>query len=81
MEGSVEGLLHSWGAAYPDLLNLVGLKLVELVADELLIPSARVLAFLGESCEEVEVVLACSVAVVGEGFTKLESDRVFTVGE
>ena len=65
MNGSIKGLLHYWWTTDPDFLDLVRFELLKLVADELFVPSAWVLAFLRDSCEKVKVLLALSVAVVG----------------
>jgi hypothetical protein len=65
MNCSIKGLLHCWWTTDPDFLDLVNFELLKLVADELFVPSAWVLALLRDSCEKVKVLLASSVAVVG----------------
>ena len=74
MKCSIESLLHCGWPTDPDLLDIIKFESVELLVNELLVPSTWVLAILSESSEQFKVLLAFSVAVIEESFTELESN-------
>ena len=66
MESSVKCLVHGWWAADPNLLDLIDVEFSKLLEDKILIPSLRILAFLGKSNEQVKVISTIPVTIISK---------------
>ena len=70
-EDSVEGLVHDWRSAHPNLLDVLGAELADLLSDELSIPAALVHSLLRQAQVKVEIVGFGPSAVGFEGLEEL----------